>query len=108
MAIDIPPPIQAMVDTTNRGDSESFVALFTEDAVLVDGGRRFSGHDGVEAWDRTDNIGVNSRLEVAALRPGDEPDTYVATVSVSGGGFNGTGTMNFVLRDGLIHSLRIT
>jgi hypothetical protein len=36
-----------MIDSTNRGDSEAFIASFTDDAYLVDWGREFHGHDGV-------------------------------------------------------------
>jgi len=41
-------------------------------------------------------------------RDGGEPDTYVVTLKVTGDGFNGTGPMEFVLRDGRIASLRIS
>jgi hypothetical protein len=108
MTTEVPEPIAALIDTTNRADSTSFVALFTDDALLVDGGRRYRGRDGIRDWNRTDNIGVNSHLELTGLRPGSEPDSYVATVSVRGGGFNGTGTMTIVLRGRLIDSLRIS
>ena len=108
MTTDIPRPIAALAETTNRADSTSFVALFTEDALLVDGGRHYRGHDGIRDWNRTDNIGVNSHLVLTDVRPGSEPDSYVATVSVSGDGFNGTGTMTFVLRGELIASLHIS
>jgi hypothetical protein len=104
-----PPAIRAFVDTTNAGDSDGFVAAFTTDATLDDWGRTFAGHDGVREWDRTDNIGVQSHLELVDLDASDEEaGTYVAVVRVRGNRFNGTGTMTFRLRDGLIADLRIT
>lgn len=107
-SIDAPAPIQAFIDATNRGDSEAFVAAFTDDAYLNDWGREFHGREGVRNWDRTDNIGKQSHFELLALEPGAEPDSYVATLQVTGNGFNGTGPMAFQLRDGLIASVRIS
>jgi len=105
---DLPAAIQEFIAATNRGDSDAFVAAFTPDAYLNDWGREFHGHDGVRAWDRTDNIGKQSHFEVLGIEPGDAPDSYVVTMQVTGNGFNGTSPLAFVLRDGLIADLRIS
>jgi hypothetical protein len=104
----LPAAIQDFIEATNRGDSEAFVAAFTPDAYLNDWGREFHGQDGVRAWDRTDNIGVQSHFEFVGAEPGSTPDGYTVTLTVSGNGFNGTGPLNFELRDGRIASLRIS
>ena len=104
---DVPGSIQEFVEATNAADSEAFVAVFTTDATLVDWGRTFTGHDGVRAWDRTDNIGVQTHFDLLGVVPGDDPDSYVATIRVRGNGYNGTGPMLFCLREGLIAGLRI-
>ncbi len=57
-------PIRRFFDSSNRGDPAEVVACFTADAVLIDWGRRFEGHDGVASWDRTDNTGVQSHLDL--------------------------------------------
>lgn len=106
-SIDLPAPIAAFLDATARADSEAFAAAFTEDAFLDDWGRQYRGRDGVRDWNRTDNIGVQSRIVLTALEPGDKPRTYIGTVSVTSNRFNGTGTMTFTLRDNLIASLVI-
>ena len=62
----------------------------------------------MRSWNRTDNIGVRSHFEFVRAEPGDAPDRYVVTLTVSGDGYNGTGPMSFELRDGLIVSLRIS
>ena len=36
---------------------------------------------------------MQAHFEVLAIRAGDEPDTRVATIRVSGNGYNGTGPM---------------
>jgi ketosteroid isomerase-like protein len=104
----LPAAIAQFVDATNRGDTEAFVAAFTEDAYINDWGREFHGHDGVRSWNRTDNIGVRSHFDHVSAERGAAPDSYVVTVTVTGDGFNGTGTMNVELRDGRIASLRIS
>ncbi|MEU2281890.1 nuclear transport factor 2 family protein [Streptomyces sp. NPDC013178] len=106
--IETPTAIQMFIEATNRGDVEAFAAAFTHDADLDDWGREYHGRDGVRAWDRTDNIGVQAHLELDAIEPGSSSYTYGATLTVTGNGHNGTGLMTFSLRDGLIASLRIT
>jgi hypothetical protein len=103
-----PAAIQTFIEATNRGDSDAFVAAFTEDAYLNDWGREFHGHDGVRAWNRTDNIGVRSHFEFVRAEPGGTPDSYIVTLTVTGDGFNGTGPMNFELRAGRIARLLIS
>jgi ketosteroid isomerase-like protein len=107
MTDNVPTAIQAFVDATNRADSDAFVAAFTSDAHLDDWGRSFSGHDGVRSWDSTDNIGVQSHFDLLDVSTVQEGEEYVATLRVSGNGYNGTGPMTFRLRDGLIADLRI-
>jgi ketosteroid isomerase-like protein len=102
-----PSAIQAFVDATNAADTDAFVASFTPDAHLDDWGRSFHGHDGIRSWDSTDNIGVQSRFDLLEVTAGPQDEEYVATLRVSGNGYNGTGPMTFRLRDGLIADLRI-
>ena len=102
-----PRAIQAFVDATNTADTDAFVAAFTTDAHLDDWGRGFDGHDGIRSWDSTDNIGVQAHFDVLDVTAGPQDDEYVATLRVSGNGYNGTGPMTFRLRDGLIADLRI-
>lgn len=41
----LPDPIQKFVETTNRGDREAFVAVFTDDANVNDWGRIVRRHE---------------------------------------------------------------
>jgi hypothetical protein len=104
---EVPAGIRSFIEATNSADSEAFVAAFTSDATLVDWGRTFAGEVGIRAWDRAENIGVQTHFDLIGLEPGDDPDSYVATIRVSGNGYNGTGPMVFRLRDGLVAHLRI-
>jgi len=106
--LQLPDPIREFVEATNAGDTDRFVAAFTEDAYLNDWGREFQGHDGVRNWDRTDNIGKQSHFEVIEVAQGDGPDAWIITVDVTGNGFNGRSPLAFTIRDGRIAALRIS
>ncbi|WP_426241466.1 nuclear transport factor 2 family protein [Nocardioides sp. LHG3406-4] len=105
---DTPAAIREFIDATNAGDSDAFVAAFTDDAYLNDWGREFRGHDGVRAWDSTDNIGVQAHFDLLGVEEVAAGDTYVAQVRVSGNGYNGTSPLTFRLREGRIASLEIS
>jgi hypothetical protein len=98
-------PIQRMIDATNAGDHDGFVASFAPDAYLEDWGRGFTGHDGVASWDRTDNIGKHAHFEATGSRR--DGDDYVVTLAVTGGGFNGTSDFRFTLAGDLISRMVI-
>lgn len=92
---ELPAPIQVFIDATNRGDTEAFLNAFTSDAFLSDWGREFKGHARIASWNRTDNIGKQSHFDLVSFREVD--GVYGVTLSVSGGGYNGTGEMMFTL-----------
>src|SRR3569832_2587650 len=101
-----PSVIQHMVDTTNAGDIAGFLDCFSTDAFLSDWGRDFSGREGIASWNKTDNIGVKSKLRLVSVTP--DGGTYRVTIAVSGGGFNGDGTMTFTLAGDRIARLIIS
>ena len=104
----LPASIRTFIDATNSADSDAFVAAFTADAYLNDWGREFHDHNGVRAWNRTDNIGVHAHFDLIDATPGEQPDSYIVTLRVSGDGYNGAGPMRFELRDNLIARLLIS
>ncbi|MDQ0729149.1 nuclear transport factor 2 family protein [Microbacterium sp. W4I20] len=105
--IETPAPISAFIDATNAGDSDAFVAAFTEDGSLNDWGRVASGHEGIRHWDQTDNIGKQSQFELINIAAESEPDTYLVHLQVSGNGFNGVSPFRFTLRDDRIERVVI-
>jgi len=102
----LPAAIKALIDATNAADSDAFVAAFTEDAHVRDWGREFSGHTGVADWNRTDNIGVGMKFQPITCEPAGK-DAYAVQLRAMSNRFNGTGTMQITLRDGLIARLEI-
>lgn len=102
---EVPPAVQRMIDATNSGDHDAFVAAFTDDATLVDWGKVFEGREGVASWDHSDNIGRRSHFEVATVA--QDGDDWVVTLDVTGGGFNGTSDFRFALADDRISRMEI-
>src|SRR5215217_3895220 len=106
MLPDLEPPIRAMLDATNRGDSDAFLAAFADDAVLVDWGREFRGREQIAGWDRNENIGVQSRIEPTSVeRSGD---AVKVGVDVRGNGYNGGGAFTFRLAGDRIVRMEIS
>ena len=83
----LPPPVQAVFDATNAGDTTAFLAAFAPNAVVDDWGREFHGRDAIKQWSDGENIGVHSTFEVTEVV--SERGTYLVTANVGGGGFNG-------------------
>ncbi|GAA2223885.1 nuclear transport factor 2 family protein [Herbiconiux moechotypicola] len=104
--MNLPPAIRDFVEATNDGDRDRFLAAFTADAVLDDWGRGYTGYDGIAAWNDSDNMGVDSRIEVTSVE--EKNGVVLVGVQVTGHGYNGGGTMAFTLADGLISRLDIT
>ena len=105
--METPAAVQRMIEATNSADREAFVASFTEDAYLEDWGRSFHGHEGVAAWNETDNIGKHAHFEATDTREVADSH-YVVTLVVSGGGFNGTSDIAFEVEGDQISSMVIS
>jgi ketosteroid isomerase-like protein len=102
----LPPAIAEFFAATEAGDRERFVAAFAADAVLDDWGRSFSGRDGIARWNESDNMGVGSRIRVTGAE--ERGGIVLVSVQVTGGGYNGGGTMAFTLDGDLIGRVDIT
>lgn len=99
-------PIQAMIDATNRGDSDALLRAFADDAVLVDWGRTFAGKKEIARWNSDENIGTQNQLRVTSVhRSGEE---VRVGVDVQGKGYNGAGTLVFHVEGESITRLVIT
>jgi hypothetical protein len=99
-------PIRTMIDATNRGDRETFLSAFADDAILTDWGRTFSGKTEIARWNNDENIGTRNRIRVTGVkRSGRE---VMVSVVVSGGGYNGSGVLSFQVEGRSIKRLVIT
>jgi hypothetical protein len=97
--------LQRLVDATNAGDNDAFLACFAVDAVIDDWGRQFVGRDAIAGWNERENIGTQSHLELLDEVAGEADHT--TNVRVTGGGYNGGGTFAVDESDGLLTRLVI-
>ncbi|WP_246667049.1 nuclear transport factor 2 family protein [Agrobacterium sp. T29] len=102
---ELPEAIRQFIDSTNGADGHALLACFNNDAVLIDYDRNYAGITAITDWNRTDNIGVGSRISLLAIKSCFQG--FRLQVAVTGNGFNGTGQMNFQLFDGKITLLVI-
>lgn len=62
-----------------------------DDALLDDWGRQFTGLDGIDQWNTTENIGAQTHFEFVGVEPGRDPDSLIVTLAITGSGYNGVG-----------------
>jgi ketosteroid isomerase-like protein len=86
-------PIQTMIDATNRGDNEAFLSVFSEDAVLTDWGRTFTGKTEIARWNSNENIGTQNQIRVTGVER--SRSSVSVSVEVTGNGYNGSGKFIF-------------
>ena len=103
--IEIPAPVQAVVDAINAADTEAFVAAFTTDGVVSDWGRVLRGSDGVRSWAGSDAIGMGARMTV--LSADTEGDTTRMRFGWSSQRFNGESDGIFVVEGDRVASFTI-
>ena len=60
----LPAPVARFVQAINGGDTDAFVATFTETGFVDDWGRVLSGPVGVRSWAQSDAIGADARMTV--------------------------------------------
>jgi hypothetical protein len=98
--------INRFIETTNNADTEGFIKTFATDATVNDYGHCFSGLDGIRSWNGSDNIGVQSHFDLLSVQPGSAPESWIASVRVTGSSYNGAGEILFQLRGNLIASIK--
>lgn len=75
--IEIPEPAASIVDIINRHDEEGFFSALTEDAVVDDWGRTFTGHDEITSWSDREFFGSRGALTVEEVKQDGDDVTVV-------------------------------
>ena len=71
ITVDLPAIITAHIAAHNRPDPESFIATFSEGALLNDAQREFVGHAAIRAWADKEIFGDHVTMDVqSAYRNG--------------------------------------
>jgi hypothetical protein len=76
------------VEAVNAGSTDRVTDTLTDDAVVIDTGRRFADPDSIREWVESEVTGVDGRITVRNERATD--DGVVLTVDFGSSGFSGT------------------
>ncbi|WP_438496435.1 nuclear transport factor 2 family protein [Paenibacillus sp. IHBB 3054] len=83
MEIDqIPAAISKFIDAANKPDPEAFVNCFSEDAVVLDEGKKRIGQKAIKKWSDQYHFGANVTLEPKAVK--ENKDEVVVTCKLDG------------------------
>jgi SnoaL-like domain len=94
------------VDAVNAGDTDQVLAKLTDDAVVIDSGRRFADPTAIRNWIETEVTGIDGRITVTSEQP--TADGVVLIVDFRSSGFNGSGLRyGFITRGDRVASLTL-
>lgn len=72
MTLSLPDPVSAYFKISNGADIAHITRLFTQDAVVVDEGQTYQGHDAIQSWQREAQKKFEYTVEpVSVSRDGD-------------------------------------
>jgi hypothetical protein len=105
----LPPPIADFVKAVNEHESEDFLAVFAENAVITDEGHQYQGIAAIKDWDDEKNIGANITMNPVEITGRDGKMILTADMD---GNFDKTGLpdpflmdLHFTLEENLISAL---
>jgi hypothetical protein len=102
-----PAVIDRVIDAINAKDEDGYAAAFTQDAVIEDFGRSFSGPDGARSWSSTDLIGVDMVIERRGVTA-EQDGSFSVAIRARSRGFNGDGGMHFTVLDDRVARLWVS
>jgi ketosteroid isomerase-like protein len=107
----LPPVIAAYLKASNEADSDAFLGVFTDDALVNDIQREFSGKAAIGKWAEREIFGAKVTMEV--VRAIDHHGDVIVTAKIDGT-YDKTGlpdplilTFYFTVRDDKITMLLI-
>ena len=100
-----PEPVACLLQAANEHDNDAFLASFTEDGVVDDWGREFTGAQAIQGWSDKEFIGVEVALALKDVAT--EGDVTTVTAEVGGRGYNGPSHFMFTVREGLVSRMTI-
>ena len=94
MTVEVPRPVMRYFEADAVRDIEAILALFVEDAAVLDEGQTWSGSDGIRAWQHGPASRYQYTTEVANIVPTSE-GRYRATGRLEGNFPGGTANLNW-------------
>jgi hypothetical protein len=87
MTAELPPPVARLLAAANDHDTDAFLSSFTEDGLVDDWGREFTGADAIRGWSDREFIGVDVNAHVTGTATTRDETTVSAEVGDRG--YNG-------------------
>ena len=106
--MNLPKVVADLVKAQNNYDSIAYSCCFSETAVVFDEGRTYNGRKEIERWIAEANTQFKTVMKPVSLEERATESILKAEIS---GNFDGSPvllTYHFELKEGLIHSLKIT
>ncbi len=66
--VKLPAVLVALITAQNEHNSQAFAEVFTNDALVHDEGKDYSGKAAIKTWNEDTNKKYNTRLEPEAMR----------------------------------------
>ena len=101
----LPSVVEKLIAAVNAQDTEGFVGAFTPDAVIDDWGRHAVGHDEIRAWNESEFIGPDVRIDITRVERAGP--TIVLTVLMSRGTSKASSHFAFDIDDGVVTRMTI-
>ncbi len=89
-------PVAAFFHTANAPDPDAFIANFTDNAILIDGAREYSGIIAIKEWSETDIFAAKVKYEVTNTTQHNEETVVTAQVD---GNFDKAGLPDTLMLD---------
>jgi hypothetical protein len=111
MLTKLPQPVAAFFHTANDSDPDAFIANFTDNAILIDGAREYSGIIAIKEWSESDLFAAKVKYEVTNTAQRNQETVVTAKVD---GNFDKTGLPDplmldhhFIITEGKISRLTV-
>lgn len=102
---DLPAPIVRLVAAVTAGNTDAFLALFPDDGVVDDWGRRFVGRASIRNWSDKEFIGAKGVM--TPRRVSRSGDTVTVDAGWKSNFYSGDSRFVFVLEGDTIREMRI-
>ena len=105
--LELPQTITALIKAQNEYDSNAYAALFSDNAIVHDEGKKYLGVSGIKQWNEETNKKYHIKLSPTNFV--NNKKEFVLTVMVTGN-FDGSPTAlkyNFTFEDEKIKTLSI-
>ena len=102
----LPITIGRFFDAVHKADTNAFISFFPNDGVLIDSGRRFTGHAQILGWSDREFIGARGRMQIRTVE--ESAEEVIVTGRWASNFYTGLARFAFTLDGDKIRQINIT